>query len=230
MPFEFATAERLGRGRERAVGDDAGGVGGGDDGPDALGPELRRRAGGRLGVARRHVADRRRLRQAAPVLELLGVAGDRRGPLGEAPESLVVEPVRRRDADPLADDEPEVHAGRSTRRRSGGSRCSRTGSGCASSAIDEDLGLGRRLPPRRSRGRARRGRGCRPASGRSARRRSRAHHLPTPTWTFRNRAPGAGVADAARPGRARPCRSSACRASRSSIRRRPRRRIARTRT
>ena len=98
----------LGLGGERAVGGDAGLVRGGDDGAGALGPELRagvrrcpptrrRERRGRLGVG-----------QARPVLELLDVRGDGRGPLDERPDPLVVDPARGRDADAAALDEPEV--------------------------------------------------------------------------------------------------------------------------
>ena len=54
--------------------------------------------------------DRRRLGQAGPVLELGAVPGDGDGGLGQAPQALLVEPVRRRDPDPLPDREELAQA------------------------------------------------------------------------------------------------------------------------
>ena len=51
-PLRVRDRDRLGGRRERSVGDDAGRVGGRDDRPDALGPELRRRVGGRVAKPR----------------------------------------------------------------------------------------------------------------------------------------------------------------------------------
>ncbi len=53
------------------------------------------------------------IRQTAPVGELFHVPGDGARPLGDLPQALAVDPAGGRDADSLADRDPqvEVHAG-----------------------------------------------------------------------------------------------------------------------
>ena len=80
----------------------------GDDRADRLGPELRAGLGGRPAVGGGDVADLGRAGEAAPVVELLDDPGDRGGVLGQPAQALGVGPARRRDPDPLADDDPQV--------------------------------------------------------------------------------------------------------------------------
>src|SRR4029078_11025002 len=116
-----------------------------------------------------------------------GVGGGRRFLSPGAPGALGVGAVRRRHADALADDEPEVHLD------------VRLGDVLVDLAVREtgqaafvchrhDLDLGRRLRSGEAKNALGEGEdvGRRPAVQPVA---THAHHLPTPIWTFRNRAP-----------------------------------------
>ena len=107
-PCRVGDRDRLGPGRERAVGRDARVVRRADHGADRLGPEFRAGLGGRPAVGGGDVADLGRAREAAPVVELLDHPGDRGGVLGQPAEALRVGPTRRRDPDPLADHDAQV--------------------------------------------------------------------------------------------------------------------------
>ena len=212
MPLRVGDREMLGGGRERAERPDAGVVGGGDHGPDALGSQLR--------------ASPRRCRPTRPRgISVIGVgsgrpaqssssarvAGDRRGPLGQRAQALVVEPVgatRPRPACPIATRRfrlPFVSAtfwwiSLLANRVS-----------CGSLVGDERLRLGRAGRRRRAR---------RPLGDRERldRRVVARHRLTTcrPRPGRRGTGPPSRHGRRGRPGRARPCRSSASRASRSS--------------
>ena len=219
--------DRLRAGRERAVGGDAGRVGGGDDLTHAVGSD----SGLAPAVAVRSPASTSSavvgLGQAAPVVELLHDPGDRARrcaarrrrpsssvrPLEATPTRLPT--TNRRFTTTLVSATFWWIWLLANRVSAASSAMTRASASVAPSRSAWRDGRSRRAAARRGRGR----RSSAP----------RAHHLPTPTWTFRNRAPGTRVADVARPGRARPCRSWACRASRSCWRRRRRRTTARTR-
>jgi len=136
------------------------------------------RGGGSAREARRDRPDRRRRGKAGPVLELRRVAGDRDCRIGEATKAVVVEAVARRHPDASPDGHPQVHA------------LVRLGD------VLVDLAVGE---PRQARLIGRYdgfdlvgSGGLRQRHGpdtRSERVDARAHHLPTPTWTSRNRAP-----------------------------------------
>ena len=128
-------------------------------------------------------------RQPAPVLELLDDPGDRGGVLGEPAQTLVVGPVGRGDADPLADHDPQVDrdvplgdvlvdlaVGEAGQRRIlGGDQRLGLGHAVAQGVGERGLGQGERV------------------AGSVVVHRSaspRRYHLPTPTWTSRKRAPG----------------------------------------
>ena len=111
MPLRVGDGDGLGIGREGAERGHAGLVRGGDDGADALGAQLGARVGGALGPAVDDGLGSIGGREPRPVLELLDVRGDRRGPLDQRADALVVDPARRRDADPAAVDEAEAHVG-----------------------------------------------------------------------------------------------------------------------
>ena len=120
------------------------------------------------------------LRRAAAIAAALSAS--RRRP------SSSIRPVER-DPDALADGEPEVDRRRSSRRRSGGSRCWRTGSAAASSAMTSASASVAPARSRAARGRARRGPG-RPGRGR----RSRCVHAARQLTTCRPRPGRRGTA------------------------------------
>ena len=126
--------------------------------------------------------------QPAPVRELLHDPGDRAGVGREPAQALVVGPTARGDPDPLADDEAQVHHHVALgdvlvdlavgEPRQGGlvRHDQRLGLGGTFLLGEGDGGLGelQRIA-------------CAVIDHRDD---HRAYHLPTPTWTFRKRAPG----------------------------------------
>ena len=224
-PRRVGDRDRLGPGRERAVGRDARVVGRTDHRAHRLGPELRAGVGGRPAYAAA-TSRTRSARAGRPVVELLDVAGDRGGVLGQPAQALGVGPPRRRDPDALADHEPEVD------------RDVRLGDVLVDLAVgepgqrgvlgrDEGFGLGHALAQRVGQ--------CRLGQAQCVLGAVVVHRLPPAPTTCRPRPGRPGTARPARRARrgrsgpARPCRSSASRASRSSTRRRRRRTSARTR-
>ena len=179
---------RLEAGRERAVGDHAGLVGGGDDGAGGLGPELGRRVGGRPAVGGGDVPrisvgpGRPPQSSSSSTTRAMAIAlsASRRRP-------SAIGPAGRGDPDPLADDDAQVD------------RDVRLGHVLVDLAVgepgqrrvlgrDQRLGLGDAVAHReRQRGL---GQGERVAASIVVHRLAPAYHLPTPTWTSRNRAPG----------------------------------------
>ena len=226
-PARVGDGDRLGPGRERAVGRDARVVGRADHGADRLGPEFRAGLGGRPAVGGR----RRRGSRSGP-----GGRPSRRAPRRPGRSRRRSRPAGGgppRRSDPTTRPRP---ACRSTTRRLIEMLVSATfwwisllakRVSAESSAGDEGLGLGHALAQRIGQ--------CRLGEAQRVLGAVVVHRLPPAPTTCRPRPGRRGNARPARrarrgrSGRARPCRSSASRASRSSTRRRRRRTTARTR-
>ncbi len=128
-----------------------------------------------------NLLDRRRLRQAAPVLELGGVPGDRPRCLGQPPEALIVDAVARGDSHAPPDDEAKVDLG------------VRLGDVLVDLAVGEArepgvIGGDERFRFRRA-GLLGIGKGSFGEREDARRIAAVVHHLPTPIWTSRKRAP-----------------------------------------
>jgi hypothetical protein len=158
-------------------------VGRADDGPGRLGPELGAGVGRGPGVRRGEAGNAPVAfghGQAAPVIELLAGSGDRRRPADEGRQAFLVRPARPGDRDPAAGDEAKADVDVGL-----GDVLVDLAVGEASQGgvvgHDQDLGLGRTHAERATQHvfGERKSRCVRRA----------AHHLPTPTWTLRNRAP-----------------------------------------
>ncbi len=107
-PPRVGDRDGLGVRGERAERRHAGRVGGGDHRAGALGAQLGARGGGRIGPGRGQRARRGRLREAGPVVALLDVGRDRRGPLDERTHAVGVDAPGARDPHPPALDEAQV--------------------------------------------------------------------------------------------------------------------------
>ena len=168
-------------GRERAVGRDAHRIRGGDDLADRLGAKFRRGRGG-VGVeATCRRLQRARHRQTAPVRELLDDARDRNSLGSQGPQARVVGSPGGRHADPLADHHPQVDRHLALRDVLVDLTVGEAGER-AVFAHDHCFGFGGsggEREPERAVGELQRDRVL-----------FSAHHLPTPTWTSRKRAPG----------------------------------------
>ena len=216
----------LGAGRERAVCGHARGIGRGDDGPGALGAQLRSGLGGRPGIRGRQVRDGLPgSRQRLEFVVLLHVPGDPARRLCDRPESVRVEPPGRCHPDPAADHEAQVELGvrlghvlvdlavgeAGQGGVLGGHQCLGLGGSLGGGQAERLLGHGQ------------------PADGSATFR----YHVGLTTCRRRSGRCGSARRSPrgrrARPGLARPCRSSACPASGSSSHRRRHRTIARTR-
>ena len=174
---------------ERAVGDDPGGVGGGDHGAGTVGAKFGTGLVGGLAVGGRDRTHLGRAGEAAPVVELLHDPGDGHRVLGQAAQAFRVGSTGRGDADPLADDHPQVDhdvglghvlvdlavCEASQCRILGHDQGLRFRHAMAHRLREDGFGQGQRV----MRSIVVHRRGAR-----------QAYHLPTPTLTFRKRAPG----------------------------------------